>query len=153
MLIADLQFDRHPERLHPPNRLPQQQEQISDNSEASASLQTPSARDKGGESLLRKIVCSLLVVSGLFLFGQPASLWTYEDPFPCNYLSLLVPTWYPSTEARECFLLGIGATLLILGIDNCRMLQIPFEWSFSQYLGDVSFGIYALHVTIKFCFL
>jgi hypothetical protein len=34
-------------------------------------------------------------------------------------------------------------------VDNCRPLQIPFEWGFSQYLGDISFGVYAMHNTIN----
>jgi peptidoglycan/LPS O-acetylase OafA/YrhL len=32
------------------------------------------------------------------------------------------------------------------------MLQIPFEWRISQYLGDLSFGIYAMHAMLMWVF-
>lgn len=39
----------------------------------------------------------------------------------------------------------IAAPMLIFTLDSCQTLQIPFNTRFSQYLGDLSFGIYLMH--------
>ncbi|ETI22174.1 hypothetical protein G647_06247 [Cladophialophora carrionii CBS 160.54] len=163
MLIADLQFDRHPERLRSKRQLPQeelhqhqQQQQGTTNNEApQSSSSSPTNQTftpgKRKDSVIRKISCTLLVIAALFLFGQPKDGWSYQGPFPYDYLSLAIPTWYP-VDLGEYFWLSIGATLLVFGLDNCRMLQIPFEWSFSQYLGDISFGVYVMHDIVNWTF-
>ncbi|KAH0843215.1 hypothetical protein AYO21_03507 [Fonsecaea monophora] len=138
LMIADLSFDRHPERLHPVP-LPQRQ-----NEEAAPGRKT-------SRKILTKVGCSLLVVVALFLFGQPPDGWSYQGPFPFDYLSKVIPWWYP-LDLSEYFWLSIGAGLLVFALDNCRMLQIPFELSFSQYLGDISFGIYVMHDIVNWCF-
>ncbi|KIW67438.1 hypothetical protein, variant 5 [Phialophora macrospora] len=158
MFIADLQFDRHPDRLQSKKQLPQQEQQqqqhqhqqqqeTTDEASQSVPSSSPDQMSSSGkkkDSILRKVSCTLLVIVALFLFGQPKDGWSYKGPFPYDYLSLVIPPWY-SVGLGEYFWLSIGAILLVFGLDNCRMLQIPFEWSFSQYLGDISFGIYVMH--------
>lgn len=131
MLIADYSFDRHPERLQR-IRLPAQQ--------APEGATTPEFR----QSILAKIIYSLLLLVSMFLLGQPSDGGWLVGPFPWPYLSKAIP-WYYNVELAEHFWLSWGSVLFILSIDHCRMLQIPFEWGFSQYLGDLSFGIYAMH--------
>ncbi|EXJ71597.1 uncharacterized protein A1O5_05405 [Cladophialophora psammophila CBS 110553] len=138
LMIADLSFDRHPERLRP-MPLPQQQD-----NEASSSR-------RASQQILNKVGCSLLVVVALFCFGIPQDGWSYQGPFPWDYLSKVIPWWYP-IETTEYFWLSIGAAILVFALDNCRMLQIPFELGFSQYLGDLSFGIYVMHDIVNWCF-
>jgi hypothetical protein len=67
MLLADFQFDCHPERLQV-KRLPQQQQQ-----QATSSQDTTSSalHQRRRDSVLRKICCSLLVIFAFFLFSQP----------------------------------------------------------------------------------
>ena len=144
MFIADLQFDRHPERLLGPKPLPQQHH----HAEIITSVRQ---NDTQQQSAARKVICGLLVLISLLLFSQPEEGFSLESPFPFDRLSLATPTWYPGSLS-EYFWLSIGATLLVLAIDNCRMLQLPFEWPFSQYLGDLSFGIYALHYIVMWVF-
>lgn len=137
MLIADVSFDRHPERLQR-IRLPQQQdnETLAD--------QPPK------QSISAKIGYVCLAIVALFLIGQPSDGQGYSGPFPWQYLSKAIPWYYPG-ELGEHFWLSIGSSLLVFALDSCRMLQIPFEWGFSQYLGDISFGIYAMHNTVNWC--
>ncbi|EXJ81691.1 hypothetical protein A1O1_07756 [Capronia coronata CBS 617.96] len=134
MLIADVSFDRHPERLQR-IKLPQQQQE-------GDGLEPKPRR----QSIPAKIGWVLLTIVACFILGQPPDgHWEYAWAWPT--LSHAVPYWYP-IELGEHFWLSIGSTLLVFCLDNCRMLQIPFELSFSQYLGDLSFGIYAMHNTI-----
>lgn len=130
MMIADYSFDRHPERLQRV-RLPAQEPE-----EAT----TPERR----QSIPAKILYFLLLILSMFLLGQPSDGVWVVGPFPWQYLSKAIP-WYYNVELGEHFWLSWGSVLLIVSLDRCRMLQIPFEWGFSQYLGDLSFGIYAMH--------
>lgn len=132
MLLADYQFDRFPERLQR-IQLPQQDGDGG-----------PPAKPK--DSIRRKVTCVCLLIGGMFLLGQPPPEHGYTGPF--EYLAKLIPSYYPG-GLGEHFWLGIGSVMIIFALDNCRMLQIPFEWNFSQYLGDISFGVYAMHNTIN----
>ncbi|KEF56358.1 uncharacterized protein A1O9_07939 [Exophiala aquamarina CBS 119918] len=130
-MIADYSFDRHPERLQR-IRLPTPQE--------SEGCLTPERR----QSIPSKICYTVLLIIAMFLLGQPSDGYWAIGPFPWPYLSKAIP-WYYNVELGEHFWLSWGSVLFIFALDNCRMLQIPFEWRFSQYLGDLSFGIYAMH--------
>jgi len=131
MLIADSSFDRHPERLQRiRNPLPL---------EVEGGL-TPERH----QSIPARIGYSLLLIFAMFLLSQPLGGYFTDAPFPWQYLSKAIP-WYYGRELGEHFWLSWGSALFIFSLDNCRMLQTPFEWGFSQYLGDLSFGIYAMH--------
>lgn len=134
MLIADFSFDRHPERLSGV-RLPRQ--------ENAGELPQPKPR----QSVSHKIIFVGLALLGMFFMGQPPD-GQYDAIWPWPYLQHAIPYWYV-TELGEHFWLGIGAAIFVFALDNCRMLQIPFEWGFSQYLGRLSFGLYAMHNTIN----
>ncbi|KAK5268275.1 hypothetical protein LTR99_003209 [Exophiala xenobiotica] len=139
MLIADFQFDRHPERLQK-IRLPQQE---SDSEES----EKPKTKKY---AVLNIVGCVFLVIVGMFLMGQPPPFDGHYNMqhWPWQYMESVIPHWYV-VELGEHFWLGIGAAIFVFAVDNCRPLQIPFEWGFSQYLGDISFGVYAMHNTIN----
>ena len=133
MFVADLSLCRHPERL--------------------AKLQLPPLgnmeKSPAGRwhTLTVKIGCVTKLLLGIFLLSQPDDPDTNPDvPFPWTYLLWLAPSWYG--EALYTFWTSIGALMLILALDNYPTLQIPFNWSFSQYLGQLSFGIYCMHVIV-----
>ncbi|KIV88687.1 hypothetical protein PV10_08346 [Exophiala mesophila] len=135
MMIADLSFDRHPERLQK-IQLPQQQQ------DGEAVVTEPRR-----QSVYAKVFWTMILLVAMFLCGQPPDGQWLVGPWPWPLLSKLIP-WYYDVPLAEHFWLSWGATLLVFAIDNCRMLQIPLELGFSQYLGDLSFGIYAMHNTI-----
>lgn len=130
MFIAELSFNRHPERL---GRLPQ----------VEISEKPPQRR---WQSVVPKVGYSVLLVLGLILLGQPDFGKPLLFAFPWQYLLHFIPPWYG--DAAYTFWLSFGAFFVVLAIDSYPALQTPFTWSFSQYLGELSFGIYAMHVPI-----
>lgn len=137
VLIADFSFDRYPERLSR-IRLPQQDDL--DTVPEKPRKQSPLA--KGG------YVCLFLIA--MFLLGQPPTEFGYSNYFLWPYLSKAIPWYYPA-ELGQHIWLSVGSSLLVFTLDQCRMLQIPLESGFSQYLGDLSFGVYAMHNTVNWC--
>ncbi|RVX72916.1 hypothetical protein B0A52_03269 [Exophiala mesophila] len=135
MFIAELSFIRYPERLGGP-RLP-----TSEVLEEKLSARTKFW--KIWRAVTSTIGSCIALVIGLLLLSQPDPGRT-ETVFPHQYLVWLVPNWYG--EAYYTFWLSWGAFLVILALDSCPMLQTPFKWSFSQYIGDLSFGLYAMHI-------
>lgn len=137
MFLAELSLLRHPERL---GRLPQQEEEMSEKP-------TPRRRWLLFGS---KVAYCLCLVAGFFLMGQPLDgNYITKGPFPWDYLRLLVPSYYGI--AQYTLWLGVGSSLIVFALESYRPLQIPFEWSFSQYLGKLSFGIYAMHRLVAGC--
>lgn len=168
MFIADLSLSRHPERLgqiriqaHHHQQRQQEQQQQQQQPQLAVAIDvsgavvvdpdenekpTTSSPSKKGHGLpvLWRIIYTLLLILGLFLIGQSGlpEQWP-QDPFPWPYLAKVVPWYYGS--AAYTFWPSIGACLIVFSIDSYPTLQRPFEWSLSQYLGDLSFGIYAMH--------
>jgi peptidoglycan/LPS O-acetylase OafA/YrhL len=135
--IADLSLLRHPERVG--KLLPQ--------AETGTGEKQPSPRWWRGHALASKLGCILMLTVGVFLLSQPDDPDTNpEIPYPWPYLLQFVPSWYG--EAMYTFWTSIGAVLFILALDNYPALQVPFNWTFSQYLGDLSFGIYCMHILV-----
>ncbi|OAP64579.1 hypothetical protein AYL99_00551 [Fonsecaea erecta] len=148
MFIADLSLMRHPERLGrpllpcaPPPPPPPAQ----DNNCIEKPNPSPAWWRRAAFS---KIFWIFVFTTGFFLLGQP------DDPdrnpvipYPWPYLLRLVPWWYG--EAMYTFWVSVGAGLLVLGLDHSpTLLQVPLTWSFSQYMGELSFGIYAMHILV-----
>ena len=99
--------------------------------------------------------CCILLVALVFL-GQPNNLGV-DGPFPYQYTYNLIPGWWSAfqeadtemygteTFGQENFWFGIGSLMFIYAVDNCPMLQWPFRCNFGLYLGEISFGIYAMN--------
>jgi peptidoglycan/LPS O-acetylase OafA/YrhL len=71
--------------------------------------------------------------------------------FPHNYLNMLVPDYW-SKDSRMYMHLSIGAFMMLLPLDLLPELQQPLLTPFAQYLGELSFGMYVVHLTVKWCF-
>lgn len=134
LFIADLSLSRHPERLGPGRTV-----RLDEDKEANGYR----------PSVTLKLGYVLLLILGLILLGQPDDPIGVTGPFPFQYLSELIPSWYGT--ASYTFWLGIGALLVVFALDSYPILQKPFEWGFSQYLGELSFGIYAMHIIVVGC--
>ncbi|KAE9989513.1 hypothetical protein EG327_002594 [Venturia inaequalis] len=90
-----------------------------------------------------------LFVTSLFLLNQPDDFpTTTVHPWP--YLRSQVPAHLMKEhdQLAQHFWLSIGALLFVLCLDNYPALQKPLRWDISQYLGDVSFGVYVMHVLL-----
>jgi len=131
MFIAEVGLTRHPERLSSPR--------------ATALIHLPRLST---QSMASKITYTLLFVIGIFLLGQPAgtSLQLLGD-WPWAFLKSWVPASFGYAD-RLYWYLSIGAFLTILSLEMHPALQTPLKYGWSQYVGDLSFGIYALHPPI-----
>lgn len=99
------------------------------------------------QAAISKVVLVLVFILSLFLLSQPHDAgFGRSGPFPWQYLTQLIPSWYSGPgEPQEHFWLSIGAFLLVLSLEFYPTLQVPLRWKFSLYLGELSFGIYAVH--------
>jgi peptidoglycan/LPS O-acetylase OafA/YrhL len=137
LFLADLSFSRHPERLYLPPSLPQ-----NTNDAGSTSKTTP---------LYERVFFSCMLVSALFLLGQPSGDLS-KATWPWPYFEKCIPKQYHGSGIKEHFWLSIGSLMLVLALDSYSTLQTPLKWNFSQYLGQVSFGIYVMHIIIVWSF-
>ena len=129
-LLADLSFTRHPERLYPPAHLSQ------DN---------PNPR----MPLAKKVLYSFMLLLGFFFISEPLMGDLQRSWGPWPFLDRMIPSVYTNTGAlRQHFWLGIGAMLIIYSLDCYPTLQTPLRWNFSRYLGEVSFGLYVMHIPV-----
>lgn len=151
VFLAELSLLRHPERLGPRLLLPQQEQQedldTSDTSDGEKPLSLSRRRriSRWWLSLGAKVIYILCFTLGFFLMGQPldGNHIPKGAPWPWELLRSAIPFYFGL--AQYTFWLGIGAGLIVFSLDSYRALQIPLEWSFSQYLGKLSFGMYAMH--------
>jgi peptidoglycan/LPS O-acetylase OafA/YrhL len=65
-------------------------------------------------------------------------------------LRSLVPMHLRGTPVAKNFWPTVGAGLLVWALESYPTLQTPLKWDFSQYLGDLSFGIYLMHMLVIF---
>lgn len=122
LFIADLSLSRSPERVESPWTIVKRS---SDQTKRSRAIH----------------ICFFLL--GLFLLSQP-------DPpkqFPWNHMWRIIPYWWEN-DSKHLFWFGIGAFTLIYVLEFFPTLQKPLHWRLSQYLGDISFGIYAMHTPL-----
>ncbi|KIW13434.1 hypothetical protein PV08_08622 [Exophiala spinifera] len=120
--IADLSMSRRPERMD----------------------RRPSF--SRGRSIAGKVGWSLVLVVGLFLVARPkvGNQLGFMKSVPWEFLDSLVPSWY-GASTRYAFWISPGAFAVVLAIESYPTLQTPFHWRISQYVGDLSFGLYAIH--------
>ncbi|OQU96953.1 hypothetical protein CLAIMM_02958 [Cladophialophora immunda] len=144
MFITDVSLARHPERLG--RRLVPRPPHDADIIDIEKPTTPPPSWWQ--HPLSSKIGWTLVFTTGFFLLSQPDDPdRNPENPDPWPALLRLVPWWYG--EATYTFWVSVGAGLVVLGLDNApTTLQGPLTWSFSRYLGELSFGIYATHILV-----
>jgi len=111
--------------------------------QAQPPLSTPTTQPR---SLRSKSLHTILLIIGLYLLGQPwahDSLVFLSQPWP--YLKDFA-RWLWSRDNVHTFWLGWGGFFVVYALENYKTLQTPLLWRFSQYLGEISFGIYLMHV-------
>jgi len=135
MFIADLSMSFPPEKAQDRLRLPRHQ---------IGSDTTPDDRRAKWNAIGRKSGFIFTFIMGLFFLSVP--LDPYNSPWPIRYVGDLTPSAFPPFSA-EYFWLSIGAMLLVLSLEYSPLvLQVPLRWNVSLYLGEISFGIYTMHV-------
>ncbi|KAK5047489.1 hypothetical protein LTR84_006586 [Exophiala bonariae] len=155
--IADYSLSRHPERIQGRGG----REEAASNSGGDRitgatmlSLQpVPEAKymarwQSDRSILLSKIGHVTLLVGGLILLGQPnhgdtLGIW---GTFPWRFLISLYPSWWEES-GHHVFWFGPGAFMVIYSLEFYpgTALRQPLHWPISQYIGDLSFGLYVVH--------
>ncbi|KAF4548133.1 Hypothetical protein D9617_31g063690 [Elsinoe fawcettii] len=70
-----------------------------------------------------------------------------NEAFPWPLLRPLLPSWFTPGQKVQ-FYPSIGAVLLLYVLDRNPTLREPLSWRLPQYLGRISFGFYAMHITV-----
>jgi peptidoglycan/LPS O-acetylase OafA/YrhL len=135
MFIADASLGRHPQRLKSDMQIPQH----------GNDSKSPPPR----QSIAARIGYVAMLLAALFLLGGPLSAES-GGTFPWQYLTETFPKWGTGLEAH--FWPSIGAFMLVFALESYPSLQKPLTLNFSQYLGDLSFGIYAMHQIVMWTF-
>jgi hypothetical protein len=86
-----------------------------------------------------------MLICALFLLSHPGGN-LQQAVWPWPILDRLIPTHYRESRVQEHWWLGIGAFLLVWAFDSYSTLQTPLRWNFSLYRGNLSFGIYVMHL-------
>ena len=95
----------------------------------------------------RKPFLAILFLYSFIILKDPYS--TQEKQiFPHNLLNRVVPDYWHA-QMRMHLHLVIGSVMMLYPLDQLAMLQRPLLTPFSQYLGELSFGIYAMHFTVR----
>ncbi|EHY59456.1 hypothetical protein HRR83_001270 [Exophiala dermatitidis] len=111
-----------------------------------------STRRQKALRIARNVGYVLLFILGVFFLGQPdgVDLGVWGN-FPWQFLKSFIPPYY-GNGSEYYFYLSMGGFFLLLALDSLPILQLPLNWGFSQYVGELSFGIYALHPPLTFAF-
>jgi peptidoglycan/LPS O-acetylase OafA/YrhL len=132
LFIAQLGICRHPERVSVLHHLPTANDE----------------KPRPSQSLISKLLHSGLFIVSLILLGQvdggQANLLLWGR-FPWEYLNKFIPFWWTEL-GRYVFWLGWGSFALVYSLEFYPALQRPLSSKVSRYLGDISFGLYAMHV-------
>ncbi|TLD39638.1 hypothetical protein E2P81_ATG00625 [Venturia nashicola] len=144
LFLADLNLLRH-------------EQQLLDSEDRSQQINNSIEKSKtSSQSVKERIIFSIVLGFALFLLGEPSSRVARQSGhFLWPYLDALIPKYLMTAGGdglAEHFWLSIGAMLLVFSLDSYATLQIPLRWNFSQYLGEVSFGIYVMHALVYFTF-
>jgi peptidoglycan/LPS O-acetylase OafA/YrhL len=121
----------------------------SESEQRHTSEQLPSIYMAPVKSIKKHVAWWLLLVLALFLLSQPDN-YSSTTVWPWPFLRTLVPAHLgnESDQLAQHFYLSIGAMMLVSALDNYPIFQIPLRWDISQYLGELSFGMYVMHVLI-----
>ncbi|KAF8846425.1 hypothetical protein BDZ45DRAFT_609014 [Acephala macrosclerotiorum] len=89
----------------------------------------------------------LLLVTGLYIGSIPVTQSLSAPGY--SVLASLAPTSFQQSDHfRALFWCSIGSALLILSLENFPPLQYPFATRLVQYLGNISFSLYILHIPV-----
>ncbi|RMZ91806.1 hypothetical protein DV736_g953, partial [Chaetothyriales sp. CBS 134916] len=105
-------------------------------------------------SIVKTVFVNFMFVVGWYLLSEPASdgnpEWSLDTP-GWHYLTLLIPESY-DRDGFYRFWHSYGAILLVWSSLHLNWLQWILSTRPLQYLGRVSFMLYAIHLPLMVCF-
>ena len=108
-----------------------------------------SRKAKFAELASRCFWLSVFIFS-LFLAGWPDD----NSERSVGYVTLthITPKRFNNGTNRSRFWTSIGAVLMLASFENLPVLQRPFNTAVAEYLGEISFALYIVHVGILYTF-
>lgn len=101
----------------------------------------------GDHKKFRKLALSAVFIYSFVFIQDPYDL-EHNMTFPHNVLNNLIPKgWHDQSKLQSHLI--IGCMMMLYPLDHVQELQKPLLLPFSQYLGELSFGIYAVHPTLQ----
>lgn len=95
----------------------------------------------------RKLTLFAVFLYAFIFIKDPHDL-ERNTTFPHNILNSLTPSHWHSQSKMQVHLVT-GCMMMLYPLDHLPELQKPLLMPFSQFLGELSFGIYAVHPTLK----
>ncbi|KAI8629148.1 acyltransferase family-domain-containing protein [Xylariaceae sp. FL1651] len=92
-------------------------------------------------------LCSVAAfLAGFYVLSMPEMGRGAADSIGFKTLVSLIPARFHASGAADYFWQPLSAVFLILVIDRAQFLQKPFTTRLAQYLGQVSFALYLVHM-------
>ncbi|SMR53040.1 unnamed protein product [Zymoseptoria tritici ST99CH_1E4] len=98
--------------------------------------------------IIHQIPSILLFFISLYILTAGPTFIDSKSPFPFNLIAHTVPPTY-THPALQHWPTSLGSILCIYSLESSPLLRRPFESSFAQFIGELSFGIYAMHITVR----
>lgn len=83
-------------------------------------------------------------IFGIYVGSHPINM---EETSGFVLLQALIPPWWPS-DRTDFFWPTIGAILIVGSLTQAQGLQMLFNSGVSQWLGEISFSLYLLHLLV-----
>lgn len=101
----------------------------------------------GGRERFRKLALYAVFLYSFCVVTNPQTL-EHNMTFPHNLINRITPSDWHIQSKMDMHLI-VGSIMMLYPLDQMQELQRPLLTPFSQFLGELSFGIYAVHPTVK----
>jgi len=92
-----------------------------------------------------------LFILGLYVGSHPVHGWHQSPGY--HWMIRHLPTAYEENKGeRASFWPCVGAFLIVFSLDMAPFLQRIFTTSIAQYLGEVSYAFYVVHIQVNYTF-
>ncbi|KAI0152006.1 acyltransferase family-domain-containing protein [Hypoxylon sp. NC0597] len=105
-----------------------------------------------GCHILRITTSLVSFIGALYLLGMPKLERAAAETPGFGVLASMIPERWRDAGLPDHFWLSIAAVWLVLSIDRAPFLQRVFTCRFSQYLGQISYSLYLVHLAILHSF-
>jgi hypothetical protein len=103
---------------------------------------------KADRGLLREVPYFVIFFIGVWLLASPATI-DANSPFPYNWVAAIAPpSWKKDLMGNWPMLLS--SITIVFALEHSPTLRRPLNTAFSQWLGELSFGIYTMHNTVRY---
>ncbi|KYK60362.1 acyltransferase [Drechmeria coniospora] len=103
--------------------------------------QDEKSREDSGRPLLKRVLCILVSIGGLYLMCQPD--FRGEITPGWRYLTSIIPEWWQEEKYR--YWQSAGAIIFVFATGHSKGWQAFFNTPVVQYFGKISYALYLMH--------